>query len=221
MRGYSRLPLPYPIGVIPSVRLREEPVYWRWQPPTEAEWEWARTDHHYGTPVEDEEDVAFRVLERWCRYRCGICGGSDLGHRLVMDHDHATSLCRGVLCADCNRREGFGGGKLFDMYREWPPARICDVKVGYWPSSVLFAAPEILRFQDDLRHSKWFIGHPRGDFSRQRERWFESETWIASRDDLTNEEVAAILGRSVSAVAARRRSLVLDLPDLDTWSWRC
>jgi hypothetical protein len=212
----TRLPLPYPIGVIPAQRLRAEPVYWNWTPPAEADWEWARTDHHYGKPVEDEDEVAFRVLERWCRYRCGICGASDPSYRIVMDHDHGTRLARGTLCKECNCREGFGGGPVFDLYRQRPPAAICGVRLTWWPASTLPAAPEILRFQYDLANSKWFT-KGRDHIHRRSEPWFESEEWVASRDDLTDEEVARILGRTAGAVAARRRTLTLGLPDIDTW----
>ena len=204
--------LPYPMGRIRSRPLLEEPAYWRWQPPTEAEWEWARADHYFKRPVEDEEMVAFRVLVRWCRYRCGICGSSDENNRIVMDHDHKTGLCRGLLCAEHNRLEGLGGGLLFDMYREWPPASVCDLKVGYWPSSVYMASPDLLCFQQDLRNNGWMA---RGRTMRLRQPWTPGEDRIASRDDLADAEVAEIIGRLPGAVTARRRKLTIGLPDID------
>ena len=33
---------------------------------------------------------------------CAICGGSQSGRRLAVDHDHSTGKVRGVLCSKCN-----------------------------------------------------------------------------------------------------------------------
>jgi len=206
--------LPYGLGIIPrGLMLPTEPVYWNWEPPSAADWERARYDRRYDRPVDDEEMVAFRVLVRWCRYRCGICGTSDPKCRIVMDHDHQTrsGLCRGLLCFDCNRREGFSGPAVFGLYRERPPALICGTEVGYWPSSTLPASPELLQFQEDILTAKQFR------VIRDNRPWLASEIGIASRDDLTDAQVARIVGRKESAVRSRRRGLTLGPPDIDAW----
>lgn len=34
--------------------------------------------------------------------RCWICGATEETRRMCIDHDHATGLVRGLLCANCN-----------------------------------------------------------------------------------------------------------------------
>ena len=200
-----------PRGVIPGRRHREVPICWEWEPPDAAQWAYARRGDD--GDVLDEEDAAFRLLVRWCRYRCTICGRSDPDCRVVMDHDHRTGLCRGILCRDCNRIEGFGGGPAFRCYRERNPADICGVKVWYWPSSLGLASPEIVDFWSELR----LYARDGDRRPRDGKRWMLAEERIASRDDLTDEEVARITGRTASGVARRRASLAIDLPDIDAW----
>lgn len=203
----------YRIGVIPGNRLRPEPVCWTWEPPSAAEREYARAGGWLGPP-QDEEDIAFRLLVRWCRVRCAICGRSDARCPLVMDHDHRTGLCRGILCRDCNQIEGFGGGAAFDCYRARPPALICDAKVTYWPGSVPQASPDLEAFQSDIGHLAGVTTNP---LLRHRKPWLPSELAIASRDDLTDEEVAKVLCREAKAVTSRRRTLPRILPDINEW----
>jgi len=48
--------------------------------------------------------------------------------------------------------------------------------------------------------------------------WTVAEERIASRDDLTDEEVAEITGRTAAAVTRRRKTLTIDLPDINAWT---
>ena len=208
------MPIPYPIGRIPAVRFPAVPFCWTRLPPGPADWERARVNR-WG-PVTDPELIAFGVLVGWCRYRCSICGTSNPDHRLIMDHDHKTGLCRGPLCIDCNRAEAFATAKVYNLYRACPPALICGVRVRYWPASLPPAAPELLEFTEDLERSKW-ARRPWAMRTRTRQPWLASEDRIASRDDLTDAEVAPILARSEGAVSARRRALKIGPPDADSW----
>lgn len=40
---------------------------------------------------------------------CAICGGTEPGRRLAIDHDHDTGLVRGLLCRKCNGAIGLLG----------------------------------------------------------------------------------------------------------------
>lgn len=39
-----------------------------------------------------------------CDGKCVACNGTPVGHRLHIDHDHASGDCRGLLCEKCNQR---------------------------------------------------------------------------------------------------------------------
>lgn len=53
----------------------------------------------FGITIEKYEELVASVGSR-----CQICGaeGSENGHRLAIDHDHATGEIRGILCKACN-----------------------------------------------------------------------------------------------------------------------
>ena len=73
------------------------------------------------------------LLNSWHDERCAICGLRP-GH-LVVDHEHHTGLVRGRLCRGCNISEGKrrydGGGEVYQLYRERPPAALLGVQVYY------------------------------------------------------------------------------------------
>jgi hypothetical protein len=39
-------------------------------------------------------------------HRCGICRQVTSAAQQVLDHDHQTGICRGMLCRNCNGLEG-------------------------------------------------------------------------------------------------------------------
>lgn len=60
---------------------------------------------HYQITIEDYKALLIRQ-----NGQCAIClrdKGNDRGHRLHIDHDHATGLVRGLLCSRCNSAIGY------------------------------------------------------------------------------------------------------------------
>lgn len=79
------------------------------------------------------------LMAKWQAGRCAICGHVAV---LVNDHDHQTSLVRGLLCRSCNTLEGMGHQGVFAKYRAFSPAIICGVRERYWnPFTKEYAEP--------------------------------------------------------------------------------
>lgn len=187
---------------------RTEPACWSWRPPDDDDIEEARLDDY--APAGGYEYGSWRhglnVLLRFCRDRCTICGeGGQEQHRVLqMDHDHESGLCRGVLCARCNQREGYSHDVLFDNYRLLPPAAICGARVEWQPSLGPWPMPDLADFWRDL--SLHDPGSP-GWATREGRAWTAPEAALLRRDDLSDQELTAMLGRSLPAVARKRRSI--------------
>ena len=143
------------------------PACWSWPgtAPTEQDYQrMQRTEleqHGYtGTALtklwELEQAVPFtamKALSMWQAGRCAVC--EQAGAELVIDHDHATGLVRGLLCRSCNTREGFsyaprGGRDVYMAYRERPPTVILGLTIRYLdPFTGEYAEPERQRAADE------------------------------------------------------------------------
>jgi hypothetical protein len=64
----------------------------------------------------------FTRIEEWQAGRCGICGKLDT---LVMDHDHETDLCRGMICRSCNYHESVDSHS--EPYASWRRVSVCSL----------------------------------------------------------------------------------------------
>jgi hypothetical protein len=108
------------------------------QPGDPACWAWA--PFHFRDGLNSIES-AIRALRAWHKGRCGICG--EVPRLLVVDHDHQTALVRGLLCDDCNLREGVSREKddAFARWRAVPSAALLGIAVVYASSQNGVANP--------------------------------------------------------------------------------
>jgi hypothetical protein len=205
---YTRKQLaPLGFARLPGNTDRTEPICWSWRPPDEDDIQEARFDTW--APAEGYDfgswNHALNVLMNFCRGRCTICGDGDQGRRVLhMDHDHKTRWCRGVLCPSCNQREGYGGGILFANYRQRPPAAIAGVRVEWQQGLGPWPMPELSKFWRDL---ELFYPDSPGWRSREGRTWIVPEVALLRRDDLSDSELAGMLGRSLAAVTRKRKSI--------------
>lgn len=82
-------------------------------------------------PLPDEPVATLEAAYEWQDDRCAVCGSTK--RRMVEDHDHETSWCRGKLCRSCNALEGHAGldSLRFERYRLVNPASIFGVEEAY------------------------------------------------------------------------------------------
>lgn len=66
---------------------------------------------HYGITLQDYAD-----MERAQEYRCAICHCLRTDNSLVVDHDHATNMVRGLLCDKCNLALGSFGDSEENLF---------------------------------------------------------------------------------------------------------
>jgi Recombination endonuclease VII len=126
----------YPAGA-PDLSKMTKPACWYWPEPAADAMERMRERWEQEAPGVSvgmtEEEWRWYLMAEWQGNRCAICGVLAIGRmRLVTDHDHKTALIRGLLCIGCNVREGYGGGDVYDMYRQRNPASICKARIIYY-----------------------------------------------------------------------------------------
>lgn len=71
---------------------------------SESHRRWHKIKYLYGL-TKDE----YLLISRAQGDVCAICGRTDTGRALVVDHDHETGKVRGLLCLKCNRAIGLIG----------------------------------------------------------------------------------------------------------------
>lgn len=121
----------------------------------------------HGSHVERTYDLSreeYEQLLTWQRGRCFVCGRVPRSRRLAVDHDHATGLVRGLLCADdergCNhavlgnleasaRTTALDAARRLVAYLELPP--IDRMRRGDTPPGI--SREETLTRQERVRRS--------------------------------------------------------------------
>lgn len=89
---------------------------------------------------------------------CEICGRSD--KQLVVDHDHATGMIRGLLCRRCNlalaviEQPDLLGAAVAYLRKERPPREYMDVQLAYMKRK--YAEDPAYREAAKKRASDWY-----------------------------------------------------------------
>lgn len=133
----------------------EQPACWSWRRSEHVLWmveQFKSGDH--SRLVARGKEAPYWIMREFQKSRCAICGRREGGRnpdrvdQLVVDHDHATGLIRGLLCKGCNNAEGRHNVKKarYRMYRDKNPASMLELESPY-ESSWLAQKPA-----DDVRN---------------------------------------------------------------------
>jgi len=125
-------------------RMAQRPAYLRWR---------IEPRHLVMARSADEED-ADRVLAKWQRGYCAMCGYRD---HLQIDHDHDTGLIRGLLCVSCNKVEPNQAGGPWEVYRRRPPVALLGLRARYNQIIFGFAEPNPM---SNLSDAEWLDQDP-------------------------------------------------------------
>lgn len=122
-----------------------DPACWAWQP------------FNFGRRLTPEKSL--RALYAWHKGCCGICG--EVPRLLVVDHDHQTSLARGLLCDDCNKAEGTARDKddVFARWRAVPATAILGLVFVYVSTHKGVADPMPFKVTGPVYLPEWAPDH--------------------------------------------------------------
>lgn len=104
-----------------------------------------------------------QIMETWQAGRCAICGVRP-PHRprrpaLMTDHCHRTGLIRGLLCRNCNTREGWGHDDLWGPWRDGDNVaallRDFSIYTGFGGETALYRDTALSFYSDEERAEWW------------------------------------------------------------------
>lgn len=162
---------------VPRPAVPDEPVCWSWPvppllAPAQVEARVLELALRYAARPDPDERLDVDVVRsvhggdprrvRWREFHDGRCAGCGGRARLVVDHEHATGLERGLLCHPCNVSEGAGVVPWVLRYRERPPAVILG-HVRYYTGprgwDVVYGDGGL--WYEDTRRARRLTGNPR------------------------------------------------------------
>lgn len=103
-----------------SFPIKVEPAYLTWDRPR------GRTGYNVDALLDEE---GYDFLLNWQNDRCAMCSSDK--HSLVLDHCHESGLVRGLLCSSCNTTEPRSPRIEWDIYRQFPPCVLLNVRFFY------------------------------------------------------------------------------------------
>lgn len=75
----------------------------------EEKWRYDHNRHLKRFGITAEDYASMLDAQGGCCALCPATAADERGHRLHVDHDHATGAVRGLLCGSCNRGIGYFG----------------------------------------------------------------------------------------------------------------